>query len=64
MLIIFKIFEIILKLIESKIEIEKEKFQLQTHNQSLVDQNNQMKELIESKDATIKRLQKQIVEVS
>lgn len=52
-----------MQLIEHKAEIEKDKVKIQAQNQSLIEQVNQMKVLLESKEATIKKLQKQVVDV-
>ena len=52
------------QLIEHKTEIEKEKSKLYIQNLTLIEKNNEMKFQLESKDAIIKKLQKQILEVS
>ena len=51
-------------MLEHKTEIEKEKSKLYTENVQLIEKTNEMKFQLESKDAIIKKLQKQIEEVS
>ena len=54
----------LLKLIDSKVLIEKEKIDLQSKVFELLEERNELKLITESKNASITKLQKQIFEVS
>ena len=51
------------KLIDTKGEVEKEKHDLDLHCTDLVEELNELKLIVESKNATISKLQKQLFEV-